>query len=77
MCNKPDLSLLAKKWPSPIAAREQISLFTGGLYSPSYMANIDSQGAGPKGRILIGQKVAYPVDALIDWLEKRCKDDDK
>ena len=77
MCNKSDLSSLARKWPSNIVAREEISQFTGGLYTSSYMANIDSQGAGPEGRIRIGRKVAYPIDALISWLEKRsCKQDE-
>jgi len=74
MCDKPDLSFLAKKWPSNIVAREQISQFTGGVISSSYMANVDSQGAGPKGRLRIGAKVAYPIDDLIAWLEARsCK----
>jgi hypothetical protein len=71
MCDKPDLSSLARKWPSSIVAREQIGQFTGGLYSPSYMANVDSQGAGPEGRFRIGAKIAYSVDSLIHWLEKR------
>jgi hypothetical protein len=74
MCHKLDFSSLAARWPSSIVAREQISQFTGGLYSPSYMANMDSKGAGPEGRIRIGGKIAYPVSALIAWLEKRsCK----
>lgn len=71
MCDKPDLSSLAQKWPSSIVAREQVSSFTGGVISSSYIANMDCQGAGPKGRIRIGRKVAYPVDDLIAWLEKR------
>lgn len=70
MCHKLDLSSLARKWPSSLVAREQIATFTGGLYSPAYMANVDSRGEGPP-RIKIGAKVAYSVDSLISWLEKR------
>ena len=41
-----------------------------GLSAP-VMANMDAQGRGPGGRLLIGRKVAYPVDAYIDWLMNR------
>ena len=66
-----DLSVMAEKWPSPFVARDEIGRFTGGIVSPRYLANLDSQGRGPKGRFRIGRKVAYPVQAFITWLESR------
>jgi hypothetical protein len=65
------LRSLAEKWPSNIVARTEIKAFTGGTVSEKYMANLDSQGAGPNGRFKIGRKVAYPVNELVEWLERR------
>lgn len=69
--NSTILSDLSKSWPSSIVARQHIERFTGGLISQKYMANLDSQGLGPEGRIRIGRKIAYPVKNLIAWLESR------
>lgn len=66
-----DLRCLAEKWPSAIVAREEIGRFTGGLIQPKSIANLDSLGQGPPTSIKVGRKVAYPVDALIAWLEQR------
>ena len=68
---KVTLRSLAEKWPSAVVARTEIRNFTGGLISEKYLANLDSQDAGPKGRFKIGRKVAYPVNELLDWLEAR------
>ncbi len=68
-----NLSHLANKWPSSVVAREKVGEFTGGIISPKTMANLDATGEGPKGRITVGRKVAYPVDLLIAWLESRAK----
>ena len=65
------LERLAEKWPSPFVARQEIKIFSGGIISEKYIANLDSQGAGPPGRIRCGRKVAYPVNELIEWLERR------
>ena len=68
---KPNLSELATKWPSAFVSRTEISHFSGGILSEKYLANLDSQGAGPPGRIRCGRKVAYRVDKLVEWLEHR------
>jgi hypothetical protein len=62
---------MAARWPSSIVAREQSGQFSGGSVTPRYMANLDSRGEGPKDRIRIGRKVAYPVDSFIEWLNER------
>ena len=68
---KVTLQSLADKWPSPFVARQEIRQFSGGIISEKYIANLDSQGAGPPGRIRCGRKVAYPVNQLVEWLEGR------
>jgi hypothetical protein len=62
---------MVDKWPSSLVARTQIKHFTGGLISEKYIANLDSQGRGPAGRVRIGRKIAYPVNEVIQWLQKR------
>lgn len=65
-----------KKWNAPCVARDDKSLvaFGGGsLPSARTMANLDSQGLGPKGRFRVGKKVAYPVESLVSWMEERGK----
>ena len=71
--SKPDLSTMALHWPSTFVAREKASEFTGGIITSKSLANLDSRGLGPKGRIIVGRKVAYPVTELIAWLESRSK----
>jgi hypothetical protein len=65
---------LANKWPSSIVARTEIKKFTGGIITERYCANLDSKGVGIKGRIRIGRKIAYPVDAVIEFLESRSQE---
>jgi len=68
-----DLSSLAKKWPSPYVVRKKISKFSGGIITPGYISNLDSQGEGPCGRIQVGRQIVYEVESLISWLEARSK----
>ena len=67
----PSFQLMAEKWPSPFVARQEVERFTGGIVNPKYIANLDSQGLGPEGRIRVGRKIAYPVIEFIKWLEER------
>ena len=70
---KRELSLktLADNWPSPYVAREEIGRFSGGILSTKYIANLDSQGKGPRGRIRCGRKIAYPTSSIVEFLESR------
>jgi len=70
---RPDLKHLAASWPSPLIARGEVRMFTGGLLSEKYLANLDSAGKGPAGRVKIGRKIAYNVSDLISWLEGRAE----
>jgi len=67
-----DFHELARKWPAPIVSRTEIAKFTGGLYTPRTMANLDSMGVGaPRGRC--GRKIFYPVSTLVEWLQARSR----
>jgi hypothetical protein len=68
---KIDFSEMLDRWPSSHVARGQVSNFTGGIVNPRTLANLDSLGKGPKGRIKIGRKIAYPVSEFVKWLESR------
>ena len=63
------LASMADKWPSSVIARTEVERFTGGIVSEKYLANLDSEGRGPEGRVRIGRKIVYPVDAFVKWLE--------
>jgi hypothetical protein len=64
-------SELSAKWPCAFVARTEAGKFTGGLISEKYLANLDSAGKGPEGRIRCGRKIVYPVAEFVKWLEKR------
>lgn len=69
----PDLQLMAKNWPSPFVARDQeiLDRFSGGILNAKTLSNHDSLGTGPKGKIRINSRIAYPVHSLIDWMVER------
>jgi hypothetical protein len=62
---------MKKTWGSAIVARKEVGKFSGGILNPRYMSNLDSRGDGPAGKITIGRRVAYSVDSLIEWMQKR------
>ena len=64
-----DLKALAERWPSAIVSRQEVRKFSGGIISEKSLANLDSQGLGPAGRLRIEREIAYPVHSLIIWLE--------
>lgn len=64
-------SALLDRWPSAWVARTKIQEFSGGIITEKYLANLDSQGRGPVGRVRIGRKIAYPANEIVRWLEAR------
>lgn len=65
---KPDLSPLLKALP-PLVLRKNIEKHLDGFISSGYLANLDSQGRGPKA-VKTGRKVGYLREDLVSWLEK-------
>lgn len=67
-----DLSaLLAEFPPFVMRTHPRFKELTG--YSSRSVANLDCVGKGPSRRILIGNVIAYPKEALIEWLESRSR----
>lgn len=62
---------MADRWPSSVVARTEIERFTGGVIREKYLANLDSQGRGPAGRVRVGRKIVYSVTEVVKWLEGR------
>lgn len=62
---------MADRWPSSMVSRTEIERFTGGIVSEKYLANLDSAGKGPAGRVRVGRKIAYSVSEVVKWLESR------
>lgn len=56
---------MAANWPSEVVARTSIEKFSGEMVSSKAMANYDSLGEGPEGRIKIGRKTGYLKEPLI------------
>lgn len=52
----------------PLIARSEVGRITGGLINPRTLANLDSQGQGPKGKVAMGKiRVGYLREPFIDW----------
>lgn len=43
------------------------------IFKARTIANLDSQGRGPAGRMMIGPKVCYPKEEVILWLASQAK----
>ena len=41
------------------------------LYSPGYLATLDSDGFGPEGSIRCGRHVIYQKKPFLEWLRRR------
>lgn len=57
-----------------IIARKEVDRLTGGLISPRHLANLDSVGLGPKGKVRVGRLVGYERESFISWLSERMQD---
>lgn len=62
---------LEQNWGCPVVARSQIARFSGGLLTPKTLANLDSLGKGPEGRLVVGRRVGYDVHTLVEWMRER------
>jgi predicted DNA-binding transcriptional regulator AlpA len=71
MEKKPTLENLGNSLP-PIISRDHVEKYLGGVISKKTLANLDSEGRGPK-RMRIGRKIAYLTEDLLEWLSLRAK----
>jgi hypothetical protein len=68
-----DPAELERQYGAPIVARDQRCLdrATGSMINSRTLANLDSQGLGPEGKIKIGRKVGYMAGPFFRWFASR------
>ena len=71
-----DFQELVQRWQSPLVSRNQDALdrFSGGLLNARTLANLDSLGRGPEGKIKVGRRVAYSTESLVAWMKAKSND---
>jgi len=69
MQQKIDFSNLIPKLP-PFISRDHVEKLLGGIISSKTLANLDSEGKGPK-RMRMGRKIVYMTEDLLEWLAHR------
>lgn len=67
------IKTLVGNWPGGIVLRRDIARFSSGAFAPGTLANNDSRGTGPAGRMLIGKNTAYPVRDAAEWVADRMR----
>ena len=65
---------LEEKLPRFVFRNDKIITEYTGL-NTKYLSNLDYWGKGPKRRVKIGKKVAYPKDELIEFIINRITED--
>ena len=60
-----------KESMSPMFGRIEAVRYLGGTLYVGRLANLDSLGQGPQGKVTVGRKVAYFRDPFIAWLRSR------
>lgn len=62
-----EFTMFADQLP-PFIARKEVSKLLGGAISPKTLANADSLGKGPEGRITCGKNIVYETKSLLKWM---------
>lgn len=71
------LENLSKDMP-PVCSREAIERFTGGLIRRRHLANLDSAGKGPSGKVRLGKRmIGYERQAFLLWLAQHLSSTDQ
>lgn len=56
----------------PVFVRQQVRELTGGMIDGRTLANLDSKGEGPEGKVKMGKtKAGYLREPFIDWFLNR------
>lgn len=71
MLTQDQIDFLEQTLP-PIIARVEIPRYAPGLISVGRLANLDSEGKGPR-TIKIGRKVGYTRRDLIEWISRQMR----
>ncbi|MBD5646900.1 MAG: helix-turn-helix domain-containing protein [Desulfovibrio sp.] len=68
----PLLENLRSRLPQ-VLTRRQVAEYLGDFISVKYLANLDSEGKGPKAYRFGKRKVLYERDDMLAWLDGRIK----
>lgn len=72
MAGKEHIFKVLKNSYGPLFFRRYLDKADLGI-TRKYLANLDSQGLGPPGKMLVNGKVAYPTSDFFQWLAERTK----
>ena len=63
---------LERQWTKPFIRRTGDAWeASGGLATAKKLANADSAGEGPEGRVKLCGKICYPSSSFFEWLRKQ------
>ena len=57
----------------PVTARTAVPHLSGNMMCVGHIANRDSLGTGPPGKVTIGRRVGYITFSLAGWLADQCQ----
>ncbi len=66
-----DFAALWRELPALVSRREMYEKIS--IYRPGILANLDSMGKGPRGRMKLGRAVYYPRYELMVWVASQVK----
>jgi hypothetical protein len=55
----------------PFIARKDVGRLLGGCISSKSLANLDSLGLGPEGKLHNGRLIIYETGSLLLWLDQK------
>ncbi len=64
---------LKEHYPVTWVTRGELKKITGGLICGRTMEKLDHQGRGIKNRPIIGNRVVYHIDDLVEWLKNNAE----
>ena len=70
--NKDELKKQLLETMPPVFVRQQVRELTGGMIDGRTLANLDSKGEGPEGKVKMGKtKAGYLREPFVDWFLNR------
>ncbi len=68
------VDMLEQAWPKLLVYRRDCVKASSGAITRKYLANLDSQGKGPDGKVILNGKACYPSSQFFEWLRRRVKE---
>jgi hypothetical protein len=65
-----DWDLIGQTWDRPYIPRPEVGRFSCGIIAGKTVANLETQGRGPKERVIVSGRVLYPKESFIQFLRE-------